>query len=144
MFWKVRPMPSWATLCGEEPVMSLPEKLNLEDEAPVGFWTDLAAEVRKELKPPVAGFFVSANNAPVKGVLKGAHLVLICQNSFTMECVNKPEILSLIARKASAKLNARVQVMAMDQTSGTVKNEQMEQLLQFGRAHSDIIKISDN
>lgn len=122
----------------------LPVKENLEDEAPIGFWTDVAAEVRRELKPPVSGFFANAQNAPVKGVLKGSQLVLLCANAFTMEVVNKPEIIGLIGRKASAKLNAQVQVIAVDQTSGVTKSEQMEQLLQFGRAHSDIIKIKEN
>ena len=122
----------------------LPVRENLEDEAPIGFWTDIAAEIRRELKPPVSGFFTNAQNAPVQGVLKGSRLVLLCANPFTMEVVNKPEIIHLIARKASAKLNAQIQVTVVDQTSGATKSEQMEQLLQFGRAHSDIIKIKEN
>ena len=126
----------------EEP--ALPVKENLEDEAPIGFWTDIAADVRRELKPPVSGFFANAQNAPVKGILKGSKLILLCANAFTMEVVNKPEIIHLIERKASAKLNAQVQVKAVDQSSNTTKSEQMEQLLQFGRAHSDIIKIKEN
>ena len=125
-------------------IQALPIREKLEDEAPIGFWTDVAAEVRRELKPPVSGFFINAQNAPVKGVLKGSRLILLCANAFTMEVVNKPDIIALIARKASAKLNAQVQVTAVDQTSGVTKSEQMEQLLQFGRAHSDIIKIKDN
>ena len=46
------------------------------NEAPIGFWSDIAAEVRKELRPPVSGFFAAAPNAPVKGVLQGNKLVL--------------------------------------------------------------------
>ena len=114
------------------------------NEAPIGFWTDIALEVRKELKPPVSGFFAAAPNAPVKGVLQGSRLVLLCANAFTMEIVNKPEVLSLVARKASAKLNAQIQVVVADQTASNVKSAQMEQLLNFGRAHSDIVKIKEN
>ena len=36
------------------------------NDAPVGFWSDLCAGVRKELKPPVSGFFVASPNAPVQ------------------------------------------------------------------------------
>ena len=39
-----------------------------ESEA-LGFWSDLVAAVRKELKPPVSGFFVVTPNAPVQGAL---------------------------------------------------------------------------
>ena len=122
----------------------LPVCEKLEDEAPIGFWTDVAADVRRELKPPVSGFFANTQNPPVKGILQGSKLVLMCVNAFTMEVVNKPEILSLIARKASTRLNAQVKVIAVDQTASTANSEQMEQLLQFGRAHSDIIKIKDD
>ena len=114
------------------------------DEAPIGFWSDLAVQIRNELRPPVTGFFTGAPNAPVKGVLKGDRLVLLCANAFTLEVVNKPEIIALVARKASAKLGTQIQVVAMDQTAAGSKSQQMEQLLSFGRAHSDIVKIKEN
>ena len=112
-------------------------------EAPIGFWTDIAAQVRKELKPPVSGFFAPTPNAPIRGQLQGNTLNLVCANTFTMEIINKPEILELVSRKASAKLGTPVRAVAVDQTASKVKSEQMEQLLQFGRAHSDIIKIKE-
>ena len=112
-------------------------------EAPVGFWTDIAAAVRKELNPPASGFFATTPNAPVKGVLKGQQLFLVCMNAFTMEIVNKPEILSLVAQKASAKLGVPITVKVTDKTARSEKSEQMEQLLRFGRAHSDFINIKE-
>ena len=39
--------------------------------APAGFWTDLMSASRKELKPPASGFFVAAQNSPLRGALKG-------------------------------------------------------------------------
>lgn len=114
-----------------------------QTEEPIGFWTDVASQVRKELKPPVTGFFAPTANAPVRGKLQGDKLLLVCANKFTMEIINKPEILELVSRKASAKLGRRVRVEAVDQTARSAKSEQMEQLLQFGRAHSDIIKIKE-
>ena len=113
------------------------------NEAPVGFWTDLASEIRKELKPPVSGFFAPTQGAPVQGVLQGSTLVLQCANSFTVEVVDKPEILSLVARKASAKLGRSVQVKAVDRSAAPAGNRNMEQLLRFGREHSDIVTIKD-
>ena len=113
------------------------------NEAPIGFWTEIATQVRRELKPPVSGFFSPTPNAPVKGALRGGNLVLVCSNSFTMEVINKPEILELVARKASAKLGTPIRVSVADQSAANVKSEQMERLLDFGRAHSDIVKIKE-
>ncbi len=107
------------------------------EETPTGFWTEICSQVRKELKPPVSGFF--APNGPVQGMLKGDTVVLLCANTFAKEIVDKPEVLELVARKASAKLGRTVRAVASDKSN--VKDNQMEQLLQFGRAHSDVINI---
>lgn len=112
-------------------------------QAPVGFWTDIAAQVRKELKPPVSGFFAPTQNAPVVGVLAGDLLELRCANSFTAEVVNKAEVLALVQRKAIAKLGKTVRVTVVDRTARPTNNKNMEQLLSFGRAHSDIVKIKE-
>ena len=111
----------------------------LVDELPVGSWTEICAQIRKELKPPVSGFF--APNGPIQGVLQGNVFVLSCANAFTKAVVDKPEVLELVSRKVSAKLGQPVRVIASDKTN--VKNEQMEQLLQFGREHSNVIKIKE-
>lgn len=116
----------------------------IEIEAPVGFWTDIAAALRRELKPPVAGFFTSTENSPVQGVLKGSRLILVCANKFTMEIINKPEILSLVKMKASAKLGQQVSVSVTDKTIDGSRSEHMEQLLSFGRAHGNIVNIKEN
>ena len=110
-----------------------------EEDTPVAFWTEICAQVRKELKPPVSGFF--APNGPIQGILRGNTIVLSCTNSFTKAVVDKPEVLELVARKVSAKLGHPVRAVASDKTN--VKNEQLEQLLQFGREHSDVINIKD-
>ena len=111
--------------------------------APVGFWTDLATSVRRELKPPVSGFFAPTPNAPVQGVLRCDQLVLRCANHFIMEMVGKPAIIELVTRKASAQLGRPVKVTVVDTTAKPEDNSKMEQLLNFGRAHSDIIKIKE-
>ncbi len=125
----------------DAPAVEEEASVPLFNEAPVGFWTDISAQIRKELKPPISGFFLSTPNAPVQGVLQGGQLVLICANSFIMEIINKPEILELVSRKVSAKLGMPIRVIAADKTTSGGKSKQMEQLLQFGRDHSDVIKI---
>lgn len=113
------------------------------DQAPVGFWTDVASAVRKELNPALAGFFITTPNAPLKGVLSGDKLVLVCNNQFVMEIVNVPDIVSLVARKASAKLGRQVRVFVTDNNDSINKNENLDQLLSFGREHPGVVKIRD-
>ena len=112
-------------------------------DAPVGFWTDLVAAIRQELRPPVSGFFAATPNAPVQGTLSGNQLVLKCANEFTMEMINKPEILSLVSRKAAAMLGRQVSVMAVDKNARSETGAGMSRLLNFGRDHSDIVNIKE-
>ena len=127
-------------------VEEIPEQIEEQPaiQAPAGFWTDIAASIRKELGPPVSGFFVTTPNAAITGELQGNQLVLVCANKFTMEIINKPEILSLVALKASAKLGTQIKVTVSDRSSNMGKSAQMEQLLRFGKAHEDIVKIKES
>ncbi len=113
------------------------------EEAPVGFWVDLVSALRTELRPPVSGFFTTSANALVKGSLSGNRVVLVCNNRFTLEMINKPELLTLVARKASAILGRNVTAIAVDQTAKPDSDEPMEQLMNFGRTHSDIVTIKE-
>ncbi len=115
-----------------------------DENIPVGFWTDIVSQARKELKPPVSGFFASTPNAPVQGVLRGNQLHLVCENSFTVSMVNKPEILEIFSRKASAALGRPIQAVVIDRNARNNTTQQMESLLSFGRANADIIKIKDS
>ena len=114
------------------------------NEAPVGFWTDLAAALRKELPPTMMGNFSGTANAPVQGLLQGDTLVLLCSNPFTLTSINKPEVLSLVSRKASAKLGRPIRVTAEDRTGKRQTNSRMDQLVDFGRAHSNVVKIKEH
>jgi hypothetical protein len=127
----------------DAPPVALSEPMEME-ATPVGFWSELVSAIRKELRPPVSGFFVSTPNAPIQGELRGNQVVLKCANDFTLEMINKPDILALVSRKASAILNRPVTTKAVDRTAKPENNARMEQLLSFGREHSDIVKIKDN
>ena len=110
-------------------------------EAPMGFWPELCGAVRKELKPPVTGFFVTTQNAPVQGALLGNVLELRCGNDFIAKMLDKPDILEVVSRKASAMLGRPTRVAVVDMTAKPAGNPRMEQLMQFGRDHSDIVTI---
>ena len=120
-----------------------PIRQNVVNDAPMGFWSDLCGGVRKELRPPVSGFFVATPNAPVQGFLTGNTLELRCSNDFTAKMLDKPEILEIVSRKASAMLNRPVRAVAVDQNAKPKGNPRMDQLMNFGRAHSDIVKIKE-
>ena len=115
-----------------------------QSDGPIGFWTDLVAAVRKELKPPASGFFVNSPAAPVHGVLRGNRLELHCNGTFVAQSIDKPEILETISRKASAMLGQPVRAFVVDLSAKPAGNPRLEQLMQFGREHSDIIKIKNN
>ena len=113
-------------------------------EAPMGFWSELCGGVRKELKPPLSGFFTTSPNAPVQGALVGEKLELRCGNDFIAKMLDKADVLEIVSRKASAMLGRPVRAVVVDMTAKPAGNPRMEQLMQFGRAHSDIIKIKNN
>ena len=113
-------------------------------DAPMGFWTELVASVRKELKPPASGFFVASPNAPVQGFLQGDKLELRCSNTFTAQMLDKPDVLEIVSRKASAMLNRPVRALVVDLLAKPASNPRMEQLLNFGKAHADVVKIRNN
>ena len=77
----------------------------------------------------------------MQGVLVGSRLELQCSNSFVAETIDKPQILEIVSRKASAQLGRPVNAFVVDMTSKPQGNPRMEQLLNFGREHSDVITI---
>ena len=117
---------------------------DVQEDAPVGFWADLVASLRSELPPAMMGFFATTPNAPVRGELSGDKLMLVCGNNFIMDIVNKPEVMSLIALKASSQLGRQIRVVVTDENDSTSNNSGMDQLLNFGRTHSDVVRIKGN
>ncbi len=123
----------------EEPTTQAPA---LQDETPMGFWSDLAVAVRSELRPPLSGFFVASPSSAMEAVLEGGIVVLRC-SAFVLPLVNKPDILQLVARKAGAILGRNVQVKAVDASAAPVRNEKMDRLMDFSRSHADVIHIKE-
>ena len=126
-----------------DPEAPVPVPQPTADNTPAGFWPDLVAAVRQELRPPVSGFFNTTPNAPVRGSLQGNTVVLLCANGFALDIINKPEILSLVGRKASAILGRQVGAKAVDKLARPETTERMKQLMDFGKAHSDVVRIKE-
>ena len=116
----------------------------LKDDTPIGFWVDLTAAMRPELPRSLMGFFSGTDNAPVRGLVRENRVGLICADEFVTNMVDKPEIRELATRKASAMLGRPVTVKVVNRKAERSKSKQMEQLMAFGREHSDIIKIKNN
>lgn len=114
-----------------------------QEETPVGFWLELCSGVRKELKPPISGFFAGTPNAPVQGALVGDRLELRCANDFTAKMLDKQELLEVVARKAGAMLGRPVRACVVDISAKPQGNPRMDRLMQFGREHSDIVRIKE-
>ena len=123
------------------PEEEAPPQIN---EAPMGFWQDLVAAARKELKPPAMGFFATGPNAPVQGVLLGDKLELRCGNGFIAQTISRPDVMEIISRKASAMLGRPLRVEAVDVTAKPQGNPKLDQLMNFGKAHPDVVKIRNN
>ena len=136
----IPPMPDDADA---PPEFSEPQPVQTES-TPVGFWPELVAAIRQELKPPLSGFITAGENAPVRGVLRGHQVVLVCSNAFTAQMLDKPEFLALVARKASALLGRQVSAKVEDGEKGPQPGGKMEQLINFGRQHRDIVNIKED
>ena len=113
-------------------------------DVPMGFWSDLVAAARKELRPPAAGFFVSTPNSPLTGVMVGDRLELRCSNSWAAQTIDRPDVLEIMSRKASAMLGRPVKAIVVDLNATPKGNPRMEQLMNFGRANPNIVNIKNN
>ncbi len=118
------------------------QPVQLAQELPVGFWTDLMTGVRQELmktNPGVGGHFSSANSN-LSGNLQGTVLELQCVDDFTLKVINKPEILDIVSRKASAMLGVNIRAVAVEKNSPA--NPRFDRLMDFGR-QSNVVNIKE-
>ena len=134
-------------LRAEESVLSQPEpepQPEANGELPIGFWQDLASAVRKELYPPVSGFFSATPNGPMDVTVHNDVLTLRCQDSFTAEIVGKEDILEVVSRKASVLLGRPVKAKVTDLSRQGRDGAGMSKLMRFGKANPDIVRIKEN
>ena len=143
----VKEKPESESAPAEEINISQPEpepQQEVNEELPMGFWQDLAAAVRKELYPPVSGFFTATPNGPMDVEVTGGVLTLRCRDSFTAEIVGKEDILQVVSRKASVLLGRPVKAKVTDLSKQGRDGAGMSKLMNFGRANPDIVRIKEN
>ncbi len=128
----------------EEP--PVPEQAQPEgEELPMDFWPEFAARVRTELQPSQRGFFVFGEKGMLSGRLRGQELTMLAKTPFIKQMLDKPETKQIMADKASVLLKRPIRVRfdtasAADQQQAKLRQE----LLSFGRAHSDIVNIHED
>ena len=108
---------------------------------PTGFWAELVAQMRAQLKPPAMGMFSTSEGAPIHGTLEGDLLCVTATSDFVLQIINKPDILQLLAEKASAIVGRKITVKLGRQGDEPKKNAGFERLLGFGAEHTDIIDL---
>jgi len=107
---------------------------------PADFWPEFVARVAPTLTPQIRSFITT--NGPVRPALRDGVLYLEAQNKFVFDMVEKQDT-TILAEKASLLLGSRVRVKFVQQGASTVRQgDPLEELLQFGSAHQDIIKIN--
>ena len=119
-----------------------PEPEQIADTLPPGFWVDIVTQSKKELPPWYLGYFSTTPDSAVQGVMRGGKLVLLC-DAFVLEEINKPKVLEIFARKASAKLGTQIQAVAMLKKSADTSAKQFESLMDFSRGNPNVIHIKD-
>ena len=133
--------------CPPDPDAPVPQpeqkQVSQKDDTPIGFWVDLANSMRPELQPALRAF-LDPTGRIMNAIVRGDRVGLICADEFVTNMVDKPEVRDLATRKASAMLGRPVTVKVVNRKAERSKSKQMEQLMAFGREHSDIIKIKNN
>lgn len=124
-----------------------PAEEAIPQQAPMGFWTDLASRIRPDISPVYQSFFSVGPAGQITGVLKGQVLELQCHNEFAYGEMNKPNIkqnlLELISRKASAMLNSPIRAVFVNAGAKPKTNGNFQSLLEYGRQHPDVIRIKE-
>ena len=109
-------------------------------EAPTGFWADLVSKLKAEVPNKAKGFF--SVEGPVRPQLENDLLVLVAETDFVKNVVDIPEVLEPAERIASALLGRPIRVRCAKKGKQTASNPSaFQELLKFGQAHNDVIKI---
>ena len=111
-----------------------------EQTLPPDFWPEFVARVAPILPVQVRSFF--APNGPVTPRLKDGVLYLEAANEFVFNIVEQQDA-AVFAEKAGLLLGSPVRVRVVRQGAASLRQgDPLEELLQFGRAHQDIVKIN--
>ena len=139
----VRPaeQPPAGQLPPEQPTAKHPPAEELPVEQPPAepdFWPALVEGLLPKLNPADRGFFAPTL---VTGRWVENRLQLDCSATYVYDRLNRPELLRQIGQAAGERLGRPVQVVPVDGQARPKQNENLQALLNFGRQHSDIVKI---
>ena len=129
----------------EEPVLPMMAEEPAEELKAPDFWPAVAAQLRRELKPPVLGYFAPGSPSSVQAVLRNGRLELLCDDflyNYLMKM--RPQLLSLIGEKVSDHLGRNIAVVAVDRSAKPAENPNLRKLMDFGKAHPDVVKIKQD
>ena len=109
----------------------------------MNFWADFTAQVRAQVQPSARGFFTPTENGTLHPMLQGSTLLLQTGYPLVHQILDDPAMLQLLGRIASGLLGRPLQVRLVRREQAGSR-EKLEQLLQFGREHRDIVTIEKN
>ena len=110
------------------------------EDAPTGFWADFVSKLKAEVPNKAKGFF--AVEGPVRPLIEGDILSLVAETDFVKNVVDIPDVLEPAARIAAALLGRPIKVRCIKKGKQVQSNsDAFNDLLRFGQAHNDIIKI---
>lgn len=129
----------------EDPVLPMMDEAPVEEQTTPDFWPAVAAQLRKELKPPVSGYFAPGSATSLQAVFRNSRLELLCDDFlYQYFMTNRPQLLTLIGEKVSDHLGRKVSVVAVDRAAKPAENPNLRKLMDFGKAHPDVVKIKQD
>ena len=109
-------------------------------EEDLGLWPELSQRLHQKFDPPLNGFFSAQPDAPIQGNLRGDVLELNCATDFVCGLLNR-DIQGIITQEASAFLRKPIRVRVRNAEEQPRGSGNMDQLLDFGKQHGNIIDI---
>ncbi len=111
------------------------------EEPPMGFWPDLAERIRAQVPPPIGGFFNAREKCPVKAYIREDRVGLVCQTSAVAKILEQYDVVPIASAEASKLLGRPMRAVIVDKAKIKQESAGMQQLINFGKAHPDTIKI---
>ena len=109
-------------------------------EAPPGFWPELAAALQQSLGPRERGFL--SVDGPVHASLAGDTLLVVADSDFVLEMIRREDVAQIIRSKASAILKRPVAVrFARKGQADAAGHDPMDALVRFGEDHPNLFTI---
>ena len=132
--------PAEAEAPQDAPAEPVQEQPPAPQDAPPGFWPELAAALQQSLGPRERGFLNV--DGPVRVTLTGDTLHLVADSDFVLEMIRREDVAQVIRSKASAILKRPVAVrFARKGQTDAAGHDPMDALVRFGEEHPELFTI---